>query len=114
MKKLASTLLISLFACGAFAAADGSEASKTDSSAPPTLSKGEAKDLKVHADAEYKARKKVADAAKDLNKADCETSADGSVERACKKNASASAKQDKAAAKELHEKEKAEIKDLAK
>ena len=69
------------------------------------------KDAKEHSKAEYKARKKIAEANKELNKADCETSADGRAEAACKKNARATAKQEKAEAKMIHENEKKEIRD---
>ena len=77
----------------------------------PAVPSQEAKDAKVHSKAEYKARKKIADANKDLNKADCETSSDGMAEHACKKEARATAKQEKAAAQVIHENEKKEIKE---
>jgi type IV secretory pathway VirB10-like protein len=79
--------------------------------AKPAVPSQEAKDAKVHSKAEYKARKKIADANKDLNKADCETSSDGMAEHACKKEARATAKQEKAAAQVIHENEKKEIKE---
>ncbi|HET9644658.1 MAG TPA: hypothetical protein VFP68_15200 [Burkholderiaceae bacterium] len=76
----------------------------------PALTKQEAKDLKTQSDAAYKARKHVADANHDINKGDCEVAADGSTERACKKEARAAKKQEKAQAKTLHEAEKDVIK----
>ena len=76
----------------------------------PQITRAEAKDLKTQADAEYKARKKIAEANRELNKAECKTELEGGTERACKKGAKYEAKQDKANAKQIHEAEKAEIK----
>ncbi len=115
--KLLATLIAASFSCGAAFAQSGG-AGGADSSMPTaaavTPMSQDAKDAKTHSKAEYKARKKIADANKDLNKADCETSADGSVERACKKEARATAKQEKAEAKTQYEMEKKQIKDSAK
>jgi hypothetical protein len=80
----------------------------------PVISKQEAKDLKTQSKGEYEARKDIADANHELNKADCEVSADGSAERACKKEARAVQKAQKAEAKQLHEEDKQAIKDLSK
>jgi hypothetical protein len=77
----------------------------------PGLTKDEARDQKIQSKADYKARKKIADANLDLNKADCETSADGAVARACKGSAKAQAKKDKADAKVIHSQEVQDIKD---
>jgi hypothetical protein len=77
----------------------------------PTVTKGEAKDLKTQSDARYKARKNVAEANEDLAKGDCKTALEGSAKRACEKHARASAKTDKAAAKTVHEVEEKKIKD---
>lgn len=70
----------------------------------------EGKDAKEQAKAEYKARKKVAAANKELNKADCEVSSNGMAEHACKKHARAQAKEEKAEAKMIYENEKKDIK----
>lgn len=74
------------------------------------LTKGEQKDLKVQSTADLKARKKIADANLDENKAACENAAYGSLEHACKKDAKAQANKDKADAKVIHEAEKVDIK----
>ena len=110
MKKITTVLLASLtaFACFADTPPNSSE-SDVNAQQPHVLSPA-AKDQKTQVDAEYKARKKVADANKDLNKADCETSLEGATKRACKKTARAEAKEEKAAAKTVHEAEKADIK----
>lgn len=81
--------------------------------AEPTLTKDEAKDLKTQSDAQYKARKNVAEANEDLNKGDCKTALEGSAKRACEKSAKATAKSDKANAKTVHEMEKQTIKNNA-
>lgn len=80
--------------------------------APGSLTQA-GKDAKEHSKAEYKARKKIAEANKELNMADCETSSNGMAEHACKKNARATAKQEKAEAKMIHENEKKEIRDTS-
>ncbi len=78
------------------------------------ISRAEAKDLKTQSEAQYKARKKVAEAKEDLNKADCKTALDGSAKRACEKTAKNMAKTDKSAAKTVHEAEEKSIKDSKK
>ena len=78
--------------------------------AAPALTKQEAKDARTQSDAVYKARKDVADANHELSKGDCEVAADGSTERACKKDARAQKKKEKADAKLQHEAEKDAIK----
>ncbi len=75
----------------------------------PTVSRDEAKDLKARSDAEYKARKNLAEANHDLNKGDCKATTDGAVERACKGDARAIERKDKADAKLIHTQEKADI-----
>ena len=75
----------------------------------PGLSKGEAKDAKTQSTAEYKARKNIAEANHDLNKAECKVNADGAVERACKADARAQEKKDKADAKLIHKQEVQDI-----
>lgn len=75
----------------------------------PGLSKAEGKDLRNQSEAQYKARKKIADANLDLNKADCESTSTGAVKRACKSDAKAQAKKDKADAKVIHTEEKSAI-----
>ncbi|WP_298233426.1 hypothetical protein [uncultured Azohydromonas sp.] len=76
----------------------------------PVINKQEAKDLNTQSKAEYEARKDLADANHELNKADCEITADGSAERACKKEAKALRKAQKAEAKQIHEGDKQAIK----
>jgi hypothetical protein len=75
----------------------------------PGVTRDEAKDLKTQSKGEYKARKNIAEANHDLNKADCKVNADGSVERACKADARATEKKQKADAKVIHEQEKSDI-----
>jgi hypothetical protein len=89
--------------------AHAADTAPADSTAP-ALTKSEAKDLKTQSDADFKARKKLADAKSDLGQADCKTSTEGGVTRACKSGVKAEAKQDKANAKMVHESEKADIK----
>jgi hypothetical protein len=79
----------------------------------PAINKQEAKDLNTQSKAEYEARKDLADANHELNKADCEITADGSAERACKKEARAARKAQKAEAKQIHENDKDAIKALS-
>jgi len=108
LKRTPSALLVtalSSFCLAAFAADPSTEAA---------LSKGEAKDLKTQSEAQYKARKNVAEANEDLNKGDCKTALEGAAKRACLKSAKASAKSDKAAAKTVHELEEQKIKDATK
>ena len=88
----------------------GLAAHAADDTTAPALSKQEAKDAKTQSDAAYKARKDVAEANHELNKGDCEVAADGSTERACKKDAKAVKKQEKTEAKVIHEAEKDAIK----
>jgi hypothetical protein len=77
----------------------------------PGLTKQEASDLKTESKAEYKARKKVTDAQKDLDVADCKTAGlESKDERDCKKDAKDSAKASKKHAKEVYKEEKADIK----
>ena len=75
----------------------------------PGLTHAEAKDLKTESKGDYKARKNIAEANHDLNKADCKVSADGAVERACKADARAQEKKDKADAKLIHKQEVQDI-----
>ncbi|MGY4831008.1 hypothetical protein ACVNIS_20715 [Sphaerotilaceae bacterium SBD11-9] len=107
-KKLLATLIAGTFSCGLALAQNTPNVIDSPTASPAPLSQ-EAKDAKVQSKADYKARKKVADANKELSQADCETSADGAVERACKKEAKAAAKQDKAHAKTVYETEKKQI-----
>jgi hypothetical protein len=88
----------------------GAQAADTTSG----ISKSEAKDLKTQSEAQYGARKKVAEAAETLDKADCKTALDGSAKRACEKAAKAEAKSHKADAKAAHESEEKAIKDAKK
>ena len=75
----------------------------------PGLTHSEAKDAKVQSTADYKARKNIAEANHDLNKADCKVNADGAVERACKSDARAQEKKEKADAKLIHKQEVQDI-----
>ena len=75
----------------------------------PGVTKSEAKDLKTESKAEYKARKNIAEAHHDLNKADCKVNSEGAVERACKADARAQEKKDKADAKLIHKQETQDI-----
>ena len=76
---------------------------------PSTISADQAHDLRTQSKADYKARKKVADANYQLNKADCEQSTSGALYRACKADAKQQARKDKADARMIHEREKAGI-----
>lgn len=75
----------------------------------PTVSHSQAKDLKTESKAEYKARKNIAEADHDLNKANCKINSDGAVERACKADARAQESKDKADANLIH---KSEVQDI--
>ena len=75
----------------------------------PGLTRSEAKDAKIQSTAEYKARKNIAEANHDLNKADCKVDASGAVERACKSDARAQEKKDKADANLIHKQETQDI-----
>ena len=97
-------------AAAAFTLCFGAQAADKAASAADTgITRAEAKDLKTESKGEYKARKHVAEANEELNKADCETSLDGKAERACKKDAKAAAKSDKAHAKAIHPAEEQQI-----
>ncbi|MEO8152624.1 MAG: hypothetical protein ABI605_06095 [Rhizobacter sp.] len=109
-KLLIASMVVATMGCG-IASAEVPNSESTVSTATPPISTQEQKDAKVHSKAEYKARKKIANANKDLNKADCETSSDGMAEHACKKEARATAKAEKAHAMKIHEDEKKEIKE---
>lgn len=110
MNKLVSITLAALAAslCLSAGAADN------DKTAAPGLARTEAKDLKTQSEADYNARKKVAEANEVLNKADCKTALEGSAKRACEKSAKAAAKSHKADAKTVHEIEEKAIKDAKK
>ena len=75
----------------------------------PGVTRAEAKDLKTESKGEYKARKNIAEANHDLNKANCKVNSDGAVERACKADARAQEKKDKADAKLIHKQEQQDI-----
>lgn len=87
-----------------------------DTTAPATegkLTSEQARDLKTESKAEYKARKKVADAQEGLDVADCKTSGlDSKNERDCKHDAKEASKAAKKEAKQIHKDEKADIKAL--
>ncbi len=75
----------------------------------PGITHSEAKDLKTQSTADYKARKNIAEANHDLNKADCKINSDGAVERACKADARAQEKKEKADANLIHKQETQDI-----
>ena len=75
----------------------------------PGITKSQAKDLKTESKADYKARKNIAEANHDLNKADCKVGSDGAVERACKSDARAQEKKEKADANLIHKQETQDI-----
>ncbi len=75
----------------------------------PGITKSEAKDLKTESKGDYKARKNIAEANHDLNKADCKVNSEGAVERACKADARAQEKKEKADAKLIHKTETQDI-----
>ena len=85
------------------------ETTETKMVPAPTVSHDEAHDLKVQSKAEYKARKNIAEANHDLNKADCKVNSDGAVERACKADARAQERKEKADAKLIYKQEKQDI-----
>ncbi|RRR99990.1 hypothetical protein EIP75_23200 [Aquabacterium soli] len=75
------------------------------------LTKQEARDLKTQNKAEYKANKKVAEANKDLDVADCKTAnLEAKDERDCKHDAKTTAKAAKHDAKEAYKDNKGDIK----
>lgn len=77
------------------------------------LTSEQARDLKTESKAEYKARKKVADAQEGLDVADCKTSGlDSKNERDCKHDAKEASKAAKKEAKQIHKDEKSDIKAL--
>ena len=91
------------------------QAADTEKTAPEAgLTRSEAKDLKNQSEAQFKARKKVAEAKEELNKADCKSALDGSAKRACDQSAKAAAKSEKADAKTVHEVQEKAIKDSKK
>jgi hypothetical protein len=73
------------------------------------VTKAQAKDLKIESKADYKARKNIAEANHDLNKADCKVHTSGAVERACKADARAAEEKEKADAKLVHKQEQQDI-----
>ena len=75
----------------------------------PGVTRSQARDLKTESKADYKARKNIAEANHDLNKADCKVNSEGAVERACKADARAQEKKEKADAKLIHRTEQQDI-----
>jgi hypothetical protein len=75
----------------------------------PGITKSQAKDLKIESKADYNARKNIAEAHHDLNKADCKVGSDGAVERACKSDARAQEAKEKADANLIHKQETQDI-----
>ncbi len=107
IKTTLQALLIATAAYAALPAIAADEVTPTT----PSITKEEARDLKTESKAEYKARKKISDAKKDLDVADCKTSGlESKEERDCKKEAKDTAKSYKKHAKEVYKDEKADIK----
>jgi hypothetical protein len=98
--------LLALLAAAAATLSIGAQAADADA----TLTHSQAADLKTQSNADYKASKKIADADHAVNTADCKTTLGGGTERACRKDAKAQAKLDKADAKMQNKAEKADIK----
>ena len=94
-------LILSGFAASAFAASIKMRV--------VLINPSESKNQKTESEGQYKARKNIAEANHDLNKAHCKVSSDGAVERACKADARAQEKKEKADAKLIHSEEKADI-----
>ncbi|HEY0821597.1 MAG TPA: hypothetical protein VGD46_22680 [Rhizobacter sp.] len=112
-KKLLAAIVATTLGCGAAIAQTNNDVLEAKPNTPQSTSgvlTQEGKDAKETAKGEYKARKKVAEANKELNKADCEVAANGMAEHACKKHARSQAKTDKAEAKMIYENEKKDIK----
>ncbi len=113
-KKLLAAIVATTLGCGMAMAQNTTVPNSGTPNAmpatPPTVLTQEGKDAKEISKGEYKARKKVAEANKELNKADCEVSSNGMAEHACKKHARAQAKEEKAEAKMIRENEKKDIK----
>ena len=105
MNKTLSTLLLALAAsaCATAYAADSAAGGAM-------LTQQEAKSLKATSEGDYKARKNIAEAQENLDKADCKANLDGSTKRACNKSAKAAAKSTKADANLVHEAEEKVIK----
>lgn len=113
-KKLLAAIVATTLGCGMAVAQTTNNVENTAApNATKTMPGGltqEGKDAKEQSKGEYKARKKVAEANKELNKADCEVSSNGMAEHACKKHARAQSKEEKAEAKMIYENEKKDIK----
>lgn len=110
-KFIVTTALASALAALSVGAGAVTDADTGKAAADAGISRRDAKDLKTHSEAEYKARKKVAEANETLDKADCKTALDGSAKRACDKAAKAAAKSNKADAKLVHESQEKAIKE---
>jgi hypothetical protein len=108
-KQFMNKTLAALLATTATALCLGAHAADVATPAP-VLDHAEAKDMKNQSDAQYKASKKEADARLARNKADCKSELSGGVEGACKGDAKAQAKKEKADAKLMNKAEKADIK----
>lgn len=110
LKAILAALTVSV---GLAAHADPYTASSNKSvGAEPTDALVDARNERTQAKAEYKARKKVAEAHKALDVADCKTSSLESKDmRDCTQEAKAEAKQDKRDAKAIYKEEKAEIRE---
>ena len=111
MNKLFSAPLAVIAAslCLSVVAADNEKAATA-----PALARTEAKNLKTHSEADYKARRKIAEANEVLNKADCRTALEGRARRACERSAKAAARSHKTNAKTVHEIEEKAIRDARK
>jgi hypothetical protein len=109
-----NTTLSTLLAAVAATVCLSAQAADDNAASANAATRAEAKDLKTQSEAQLKARKKVAEANEELNKADCKNALDGSARRACEKSAKAGAKSEKADAQAVHEQEEQAIKGATK
>lgn len=105
------TLLATTAACFSLSALAADPTTTLPADPGGALTSQEARDLKTQNKADYKAHKKVAEANKDLEVADCKTAGlEAKDERDCKHDAKQSAKAVKQDAKEVFKDNKAAIK----
>ena len=112
MKSTVSVLIAAAATAFVMSASAADTAAKT--ATDPGLTRDETKSLKAQSEGQYNARKNIAEANEDLNRADCKAELEGSAKRACEKAAKHAAKSDKAAAKTIHEMEEKKINDAKK
>jgi hypothetical protein len=108
------TLLATSAACFSLSVLAADPTTTLPSDPGGALTSQEARDLKTQNKADYKAHKKVAEANKDLEIADCKTAGlEAKDERDCKYDAKQNAKAVKQDAKEVYKDNKAAIKERA-